>query len=110
MRRFDELEGLRGWLAWIVVGWHLVLACDLKSRFLLFQPAAGAASVAVDVFIILSGFVITHLMLDKHESYAPYLLRRALRLYPNYIVALALGLATTPACRFDPRAYTVRRL
>lgn len=51
---------------------------------------------AVKVFIIVSGFVIAHLILTRRERYGLYILRRALRLYPAYLVGLALGIATLP--------------
>ncbi len=41
----------------------------------------------VTVFIILSGFVIAILM-DKEECYKKYIIRRALRLFPIYLVSL----------------------
>lgn len=62
MKRFQQIEGLRGYLAlWVLVG-HLIgySGIALSPKFYLF---AGATK-AVDVFIILSGFVITHMMLE----------------------------------------------
>lgn len=52
--------------------------------------------VAVFVFIILSGFVITHLLFTKRERYLSYLVRRAFRLFPAYLVCLAISLALAP--------------
>jgi peptidoglycan/LPS O-acetylase OafA/YrhL len=46
----------------------------------------------VDVFIILSGFVITHLIQTKPESYGHYLWRRFCRLYPLFFFAVSLAL------------------
>lgn len=48
---------------------------------------------AVNVFIIVSGFVITHLLLGKNESYLPYITRRAFRIFPIYLFCLGLSLA-----------------
>ena len=49
--------------------------------------------LAVMIFVILSGFVITHLVVEKHEPYGPYLGRRALRIFPIYLFALLLASA-----------------
>jgi peptidoglycan/LPS O-acetylase OafA/YrhL len=47
---------------------------------------------AVYVFMILSGFVITHLLLEKRESYVPWLVRRFFRLFPVYFVCLIFSI------------------
>jgi len=53
-------------------------------------------SFAVDVFIILSGFVIAHLINTNKETYKLFILRRALRLFPVYLFALLIS-----ACMVD---------
>jgi peptidoglycan/LPS O-acetylase OafA/YrhL len=86
------IEGARGWLALIVVAAHLVLITPLvylPSLWLVLDMARWA----VETFIIISGFVITHILVEKRETYGLYIARRALRIYPAYLVALLLGLA-----------------
>jgi peptidoglycan/LPS O-acetylase OafA/YrhL len=56
--------------------------------------------VAVNVFIILSGFVITHLLLTKHERYLPYITRRFFRVFPVYVFCLILALVSIEAYKF----------
>lgn len=66
MTRFTALEGLRGWLAWTVVLCHLAMTSDIHAKGL--GPAAvEAGRAAVFVFMILSGFVITHLVIVRPE-------------------------------------------
>ncbi len=60
-----------------------------------FKSLLVLGDVAVHVFIIVSGFVITHLLLNKQESYPTYLTRRFFRLAPVYIFCLALATITT---------------
>ena len=91
VERFDALEGLRGWLAWAVLASHIVQAADL-------EMVSGASAFvmdfgerAVDVFIILSGFVVTHLITMRGEPYLVYLKRRAFRLAPAFMVACVVG-------------------
>jgi peptidoglycan/LPS O-acetylase OafA/YrhL len=58
------------------------------------QGRTGA--YAVDGFIILSGFVITQLLVTKNEPYGIFILRRLMRLFPAFAVCLALALLVRP--------------
>lgn len=88
--KIQSLEGLRGVLAWWVVlghislsfGWHL--------------PLIDRNALAVDVFILLSGFVIARLIDQKREHYGQYLIRRAFRLFPLYLIVLAVSTLLLP--------------
>lgn len=83
-----QFESLRGLAAtWVFVG-HAMIIAECTAWPL------DDAGLAVDLFVILSGFVITLLLRRRPERYSTYLLRRFARLYPLYLVALALGLAT----------------
>jgi peptidoglycan/LPS O-acetylase OafA/YrhL len=87
MERFRGIEGTRGWLALIVLLAHLVTATGFAAVIpaaALLGPLSGSA---VTVFIIISGFVSAHLQLSRAEPYPLYLARRALRIYPVYLVA-----------------------
>ena len=96
MRRFGGLEGLRAWLAWTVVFSHLLSFTGLGRLVPWLARSVGQlADGAVMVFIILSGFVITHLILERREPYGPYIARRFLRIYPVYFVALLAGIGGT---------------
>ena len=113
MTKFPGLDGLRGWLAWTVVLDHIVFFSGFGLPWISRGQAQLAGVCAVMIFIILSGFVITHLVLEKKEPYGLYIARRALRIYPVYLLALLLGIATTfltfkafltPAGTMDPAA------
>ncbi len=95
MYRFSGFDGLRGWLAWTVVLCHVAFFTGLMQRYPMLKPLQPAGDLAVSIFIILSGFVITHLVLAKAEPYGTYIKRRFLRIFPIYGVALALGFVTT---------------
>jgi len=92
MNRYRAIEGLRGWMAWAVVACHLVLfsSSDTVSHFWHLVRRSGDFSALA--FIAISGFTICHLVVTKRESYSYFLKRRALRLFPAYLVALPLGL------------------
>jgi len=50
----------------------------------------------VDVFIILSGFVITRLLAEKQERYLVFIGRRFLRLFPVFAVTLLIAILLRP--------------
>jgi peptidoglycan/LPS O-acetylase OafA/YrhL len=57
---------------------------------------ARAGAYAVDGFIILSGFVITQLLVAKNEPYGIFIFRRFIRLFPAFVVCLAIALLVRP--------------
>ena len=83
--RIQSLHGLRGVMAWWVVLGHVSLALDWR------LPWVERNGLAVDVFILLSGFVIALLLERGLEAYPAYLVRRAFRLFPLYLPVLALS-------------------
>ncbi|CAD6562323.1 acyltransferase family protein [Paraburkholderia sabiae] len=81
--RYDALDGLRGVAAIAVMMSHFT------------QEAFRNAYVAVDLFFMLSGFVIAHSygarLLDGMTA-AEYVKRRVIRLYPMLLISLLIGL------------------
>lgn len=53
---------------------------------------AGHGDWAVKLFMIVSGFVITHLLLCKKEEYGPYITRRFFRLMPLFLATMAIAI------------------
>jgi peptidoglycan/LPS O-acetylase OafA/YrhL len=92
---FRSIDGLRAWLAWTVVLSHIVLLTAADQAFPVLNLFNTCALDAVELFIIISGFVITHLILEKREPYVAYLSRRFLRIYPVYLLCLCAGIAAT---------------
>lgn len=92
---FALIDQLRAVLAWIVVASHIAWYSGMLS----IVPKLGVINVlgyySVIEFIIISGFVIAHLVVSKKEPYALYMKRRALRLFPVYYVCLAMGVLAT---------------
>jgi peptidoglycan/LPS O-acetylase OafA/YrhL len=85
-------------MAWCVVLCHVIAFAGLSDGL----PAALVSTVLngrryVNVFIIVSGFVMTNLILARHEKYSMYLLRRALRIVPIYYMCLLVALILLPA-------------
>lgn len=106
MKPLRSIEALRAWMAWWVVvghGLHLIgVGGDAAlPDFLTLVPDQIIAvllrgDVAVSVFIIVSGFVITHLRLTRPEPWVTYIGRRFLRLFPVYAVCMAAAIALSP--------------
>lgn len=88
MNHYPQFAVLRGGAAiWVYIGHALMV-----SGFSLWFVPSGR--LAVDLFMILSGFVITLLRINKVENYSVYIFRRFMRIYPLFLVALALGYMT----------------
>lgn len=83
MGRIKELDGIRGLAALVVMIYHL-------------EPKAFAlAGIRVDLFLVLSGFLITRIILQKSKNpgfHRVFLVRRATRILPAYFLAMALVL------------------
>lgn len=96
-QKLQNIEGLRGLMAlWVVAGHAATLAVLPLSPHGGIGRILANGSFAVDVFIIVSGFVIALLLARQHESYGPFLVRRAFRLFPVYWVALLLSVLMLP--------------
>jgi peptidoglycan/LPS O-acetylase OafA/YrhL len=95
--RIDEFESLRGLMAlWVLLG-HVALTFEISAfDHLWWWRLLESNLEAVDVFIILSGFVIFHLLQAKPEPYSSYIFRRFWRLFPAYLVCLLISIAMLP--------------
>ena len=67
MKRFHGIDGLRAWLAWTIVLSHIFLFTAANERYPILARIDNAAHQAVMIFVILIGFVIAHLLLEKKE-------------------------------------------
>jgi peptidoglycan/LPS O-acetylase OafA/YrhL len=97
VRRICELDGLRCFLSWWVVLDHILLSSGFRYETL--PPLVRILTrgdYAVDVFIILSGFVITMLLAEKREGYVVFVVRRFFRLFPVFAVTLLIGILLRP--------------
>lgn len=87
-KHIPHFEVLRGLAAlWVFVS-HVLLITNVRMGFL------GRGDEAVEVFIMLSGFVITLMLVNEDEPYDRYIFRRVMRLYPLFLIALIYGMMT----------------
>ncbi|MGB4057725.1 MAG: acyltransferase [Alphaproteobacteria bacterium] len=91
VRRFNEIEGLRGLLAWAVLIGHTANYTAQNLPGAQFSWISQFPGPAVTIFICISGFVIAHLILTKREPYPVYIIRRWFRLFPCFAVGCILG-------------------
>lgn len=89
MERFTAIEGARAWLAWAVVISHIAVVAGIQGN-----PILMGGSTAVICFMIVSGFVITHLLESRPEGYGNYLIRRFFRLFPLFVLTCMVGYFT----------------
>ncbi len=95
-KRIKELDGLRGIAILLVLLCHSTFELHPSSRILSYLTSAGRLTWSgVDLFFVLSGFLIGGILLDARNSpryYSTFYIRRAFRILPLYAVLLCLFL------------------
>jgi peptidoglycan/LPS O-acetylase OafA/YrhL len=90
VQRIDELDGLRAFSVLAVIWMHLTLFSQTFPRVLLPLHVIGyLGGFGVEVFFVISGYIITRLMLREQEKYgrfsaSGFYIRRAFRILPAY--------------------------
>ena len=100
-----HLDGLRGWGMLLIISAHLPRPSDSTILSLLwqFEHVTKLAAVGLDTFFVLSGFLITRLILAERRrtgriSLREFYIRRSLRIFPIYTIAVivvTIGWPTT---------------
>ncbi|HUX65857.1 MAG TPA: acyltransferase [Terriglobales bacterium] len=95
VQRIRELDGLRALAVLAVLAFHYTLGSPLANR------ASGLGWMGVDLFFVLSGYLITGILLASRRRpgyFATFYARRTLRIFPIYYLLLAIYLV---AARVD---------
>lgn len=96
------LDGLRGIAILAVMVFHFSLFSNIAastSATFLWHSIAGVGWVGVDLFFVLSGFLITGILYDSKSSvtyFRVFYTRRVLRIFPLYYAVLALFFLVLP--------------
>ena len=94
IKQIDELTGLRGIAALFILFNHILLIYpDLRQTFIA-SPLGFLGFMGMDLFFILSGFVIYYNYADKirqnpNDGIIKFLIARIARLYPLYLLFIA---------------------
>jgi len=107
------LDGLRGIAILLVIPHNADIFSDSASWLWPIALIAHAGWIGVQLFFVLSGFLITRNLLDTRRD-ANYLrsfyVRRALRIFPLYFLTLFVGLIVLPhVVQFSPEALASHR-
>jgi peptidoglycan/LPS O-acetylase OafA/YrhL len=93
--RILELDGLRAVLAFWVVLVH-VAKTVYDVHDLPFADVIFSELMRVKMFFMISGMVVVAMLLAKRPAYMPFMAGRLRRIYPAYLAALILSIATLP--------------
>ena len=92
-----SMEGLRGFAVFLVFLVHFVnqimpwLASD-GFTMRLSEQMRSAGNAGVDLFFVLSGFLIYGTLIKRKTPFFPYMGKRVKRIYPTFLVVLAVYL------------------
>jgi peptidoglycan/LPS O-acetylase OafA/YrhL len=88
--RIPELDGLRGIAILLVLVFHFT---PTAGPLFFFAHAFQFGWIGVDLFFVLSGYLITGILVDsvgRHAYYRNFIVRRTLRIFPLYYACLIL--------------------
>jgi peptidoglycan/LPS O-acetylase OafA/YrhL len=97
LRRIPQLDGLRGMAIGLVVLHHFIYQFHPPMSYTLWAITAPITALGwsgVDLFFILSGFLIGGILVDARESdhyYSTFYIRRAFRILPLYLFLILVG-------------------
>jgi peptidoglycan/LPS O-acetylase OafA/YrhL len=98
--RVPELDGIRGCAILLVIVWHYI-ACEIHAtppgivRSYLVSALSLTVS-GVDLFFVLSGFLIAGILLDNRSAsnyFRVFYVRRVCRIFPLYFLVLGMFVA-----------------
>ena len=87
-----QLQGIRGLAALLVATGHCLGLFATPTWFANLKNYANGHA-AVVMFFVLSGFVLTLSLRERHDAPAQFYIKRLFRIYPAWIVACAISLA-----------------
>ena len=105
--RLPTLDGLRAIAILLVVPHNLNLIAAFGGTQL-FVAALYRGWIGVQLFFVLSGFLITGILLDARDApdyYRSFFVRRALRIFPLYYATLLVLFVLLPALGLVPASF-----
>jgi len=106
--RLPTLDGLRAIAILVVVPHNLNLMVTFGGVAHLFVSALHRGWIGVQLFFVLSGFLITGILLDARDApryYRSFFVRRVLRIFPLYYATLLVLFVLLPALGLLPSSF-----
>ncbi len=97
------LDGVRGLAILMVLIFHSVLVSPLGSIHQAYNRISSSLWIGVDLFFVLSGFLITSILLKAKGSegfFRIFYARRALRIFPLYYLFVAFSIFVVPQIEY----------
>lgn len=104
--RVAELDGVRGSAILMVLLGHCFTPLPQTALTTVMQHFFGSLGIGVDLFFVLSGYLITGILLrarGRARYFKTFYLRRTLRIFPAYYTVLAVVFLVLPW--FHPRLH-----
>src|SRR5581483_3482556 len=99
-RHYPALDGLRGVAALMIVVYHFLTVAPIGGALHAYASRAlGFTWAGVDLFFVLSGFLITGILADSRSRkhyFRNFYARRILRIFPLYYLVLVVVLVVLP--------------
>lgn len=95
MNPLPGLTGLRFLAAFYVFIFHIHARTPFTFLPVKLQHIINLGPMGVNIFFVLSGFILTYVYHQKEVSYKEFFYKRLLRIYPNYFVGLLLCLGVS---------------
>lgn len=105
--RFPALDGIRALAVTLVFINHYGGGAHGGRLLNLINEVRSRCWVGVDIFFVLSGFLITGILFDTREDseyFKRFFARRSLRIFPVFYVVVAVLLVLTPVLHYQWRA------
>jgi peptidoglycan/LPS O-acetylase OafA/YrhL len=97
-KRIPELDGIRGFAILLVLCYHYIavpIPVNARPELLFIRQILSNAWSGVDLFFVLSGFLITGILIDHRDAgnyFKVFYIRRINRIFPLYYFFLILFL------------------
>ncbi|HEY1078068.1 MAG TPA: acyltransferase, partial [Fontimonas sp.] len=102
-----ELDGVRGMAIVTVLLWHCFYLTPDSTAAVIYNRFAGLGWLGVDLFFVLSGYLITGILLadrQRPDFFRRFYWRRALRIFPAYYFTLLMILLFVPLLHPEVRS------
>ncbi len=92
-----SMEGIRGFAVFLVFLVHYISLVkpwldESSITFHLSEYIHGIGNIGVDLFFVLSGYLIYGMLIKKHRPFKGYIARRIQRIYPTFTVVFVIYL------------------